>query len=94
MNIDKTKDKWWEQLQYQCPMCRDYLCFRFEKETRTHYYKRCSHCGFSNKRKIETAHYKHKDGKTFLKVKGKFVEVELKNFGKFLKVVVKNPTLL
>ena len=91
--IDKTKDKWWERFQYKCPSCKEYLCFKLSREDKKYYYKKCSKCGFENKREIKWAEYKHKDGKVYLKsnILKKFTEVELvegfKKGIKYLKIV-------
>ena len=81
LNKSKTMkiNKWWEQLQYQCPNCKEYLCFKLSKEGTKYYYKKCSKCGFENRREKVWAEYKHENGKVFLRsnIWKKFKEVEL-----------------
>ncbi len=86
--------KWYEELKYQCPSCKKYGCFQFFKENKKFYFKQCSECGFEKKKEIVFAHYKHKDGKSFLKIGGKFKEVELRNFGNYMRVVEVNQLTL
>jgi len=93
--IDKTKDKWWEQLQYQCPNCEQFLCFKLDNEDEKKYYKKCDKCGFKESHEIQFAEYKHENGKVYLKSNKypEFIEVELKEGikkgKKFLKVTPK-----
>jgi len=94
--IDKTKDKWWENLQYQCPKCKQYLCFKLFKEDNKYYYKKCSKCGFERKSEIIWGIWKMKGKKVFLKRQNKkiYIEVELneriKKGKKYLKIEPKN----
>lgn len=94
--IDKTKDKWWKQLQYQCPKCKQYLCFKLFKEDKDFYYKKCSNCGFEGKRIIYWSEWKMKGNKIFLRSnkQKEYIEVKLKEGfkkgRKYLKIEPKN----
>lgn len=89
MIIDKTKEKWWEELQYQCPRCKKYQCFKFEREDDKFYYKKCSECGFERSSEIVWGEWKVKNGKTYLTSNSisEPVEVNLIKIGKGLKIV-------
>jgi len=82
-------NNWWEKLQYQCPKCKKYLCFKLVREDKRYYYKKCAECGFEKKQEIAWGKWEMKDGKVFLisnKIKNP-IEIELKNIDGALKIV-------
>ena len=80
--------EWWEDYRNQCPVCKKYLAIELKKVGIKYQYFVCKFCGFERKHLIQFAHFKHENGKVYLKSpKHDFIEVELKKSGKFLQVV-------
>ena len=86
---------WYEQLKNQCPVCKRYLAMELRKEGHKFRYFSCKYCEFERKHEIAWAHYKHENGKVYLKSNKlkNWTEVELKDFGKYWRVVPINKTL-
>lgn len=90
MSLVRTSNKkWWEALQYKCPSCKNFNCFKLSRETKKHYYKKCSICGFERKQEIHWGEWKMKGNKTFLRSnkQKKYIEVELRKFKSGLKII-------
>ena len=59
--------EWWEDYRNQCPKCKRYLAIELKKVGTKFQYFECKFCGFERKHLIEFAHYKHENGKVYLK---------------------------